>query len=157
MSDEPPKVTLPSGRRVEFEAPVGRSERMLVHSPSGAVELTIRFTAAGPVVELAAAALALHSEGPLLEGLARGLGGFHDRVLIAIRFDEIVNIDACVESLARLSQAIRYPGLKIFVIDSRTEPRLPALELARERLIIDQFAPRTRDMAGALRRVIEHD
>ncbi|MFV8753833.1 tetratricopeptide repeat protein [Nannocystaceae bacterium ST9] len=93
----------------------------------------------------------------LLEGLARGLGGFHDRVLIAIRFDEIVAIDACVESLARLSQAIRYPGLKIFVLDSRIEPRLPALELQRARLILDDFSPRTRDMGGALRKVIEHD
>lgn len=58
-------MTLPSGRRVEFEAPEGRSERMLVRSPAGSLELTIRFTAAGPVVELSAAALSLHSEGPL--------------------------------------------------------------------------------------------
>jgi tetratricopeptide (TPR) repeat protein len=93
----------------------------------------------------------------LLEGLARGLGCFHDRVLIAIRFDEIAKIDACVESLARLSAAIRYPGLKLFVIDSRLEPRLPTLELTRERLILDDFAPRTRDMGGALRHVFEHD
>lgn len=93
----------------------------------------------------------------LLEGLARGLGGFHDRVLVAIRFDEIAAIDACVESLARLTQAIRYPGLKLFVLDSRTDPRLPALELQRDRLVLDDFAPRTRDMGGALRKVIAHD
>jgi uncharacterized protein (DUF2345 family) len=65
MLDEPGRVTLPSGRRVEFEAPAGRSERMLVYNPTGTVELTIRFTAAGPVIELSAAALALHTEGSL--------------------------------------------------------------------------------------------
>ncbi|MFV8753834.1 hypothetical protein ACNOYE_25090 [Nannocystaceae bacterium ST9] len=65
MSDEPTTLTLPSGRRIEFDTPRDRSERMLVRNPEGTLELTIRFTTAGPVVELSAAALSLYSEGPL--------------------------------------------------------------------------------------------
>ncbi len=93
----------------------------------------------------------------LLEGLARGLAGWHNRTLIAIRFDEIAKVDACVEMLARISQAIASPNLKLVVLDSRPTPRLPPLELQRDRLIIDSFEPRVRDMGGALQKVIEHD
>ncbi len=65
MPEPTQALTLPSGRLVEVEAPSGRSERMIVRSPEGTIELTIRFTAAGPVLELSAAALSLRTEGPL--------------------------------------------------------------------------------------------
>ena len=56
-------VDLPSGREVTVEG--GASDRITVRNPQGLVELSIRFTAEGPVLSFAAAAIDLKSEGAI--------------------------------------------------------------------------------------------
>jgi uncharacterized protein (DUF2345 family) len=56
-------VDLPSGRAVTVEG--GASDRITVRNPQGLVELSIRFTAEGPVLSFAAAAIDLTSEGEI--------------------------------------------------------------------------------------------
>lgn len=56
-------VDLPSGRAVTVEG--GAADRITVRNPQGLVELSIRFTAEGPVLSFAAAAIDLKSEGAI--------------------------------------------------------------------------------------------
>ncbi len=53
-------IQLPSGRRLEIET--DDRERLWVRAPDGRVELHVRLTAAGPVLEMEAAALTLRSD-----------------------------------------------------------------------------------------------
>jgi hypothetical protein len=56
-----PTVSFASGRSVTLED--GASERLVVRSAEGAVELAVRFTPEGPVLSFSAAALDLRSSG----------------------------------------------------------------------------------------------
>ena len=56
-------VDLPSGRTLTVES--GASDRITVRSPQGIVELAIRFTAEGPVLSFAAAAIEVTSKGEI--------------------------------------------------------------------------------------------
>ncbi len=56
------KIILKSGRRVHFFG--GEDEELLVvHNPQGEIELAVRFTAAGPVLNFSAAAFNLQTPG----------------------------------------------------------------------------------------------
>lgn len=66
LAELPPRsttVALPSGRAVTVES--GAGERLYVRGPAGEVELSIRFTAQGPVLNFSAAAIDLKSEGAI--------------------------------------------------------------------------------------------
>jgi hypothetical protein len=59
----PRSAQFASGRSVTMED--GAPERLVVRSPSGLVELSIRFTPGGPVLSFASAALDLEASGAL--------------------------------------------------------------------------------------------
>jgi len=63
FSAAPRSASFASGRAVTLEE--GGGERLVVRSPSGVVELTIRFTPEGPVLSFASAALELSTPGAL--------------------------------------------------------------------------------------------
>jgi len=56
------EVRLDSGRRARFGGD-GETETLMITSPEGKVELSVRFTEDGPVLEFEAAGIRLHSGG----------------------------------------------------------------------------------------------
>ncbi len=58
----PARLRLPSGRRAEFDRD-GKDDLLTVSAADGRVELTVRFTEAGPVLSFEAAGLRLRSAG----------------------------------------------------------------------------------------------
>jgi len=58
------KITMKSGRQVQASDSADE-ELLVIHNPQGEVELTVRFTEAGPVLNFSAAAVNLQTPGEL--------------------------------------------------------------------------------------------
>ena len=91
-----------------------------------------------------------------LESIARGIAGWHETVVLAMRFDAL-DVRAATLSLQRLGGYLTYPGVKLVVFDDRQNPRLPPLRSVRTRYTADAYQPAQSDPEGRLTRFLASD
>ncbi|HET6582737.1 MAG TPA: hypothetical protein VFG69_04805, partial [Nannocystaceae bacterium] len=88
-----------------------------------------------------------------LECIARGLGNWHETVVLAVRF-ETIDPERAVPSLSRLAGHLVGRGMKLVLFDDRKAPRLSAIRGLRTRLAMAPFHAREGDGQGRLARFL---
>jgi hypothetical protein len=132
-------MVFPSGRRVELQTTQG--EALRVTSTTGQVELTIRFTDAGPVLSFASAGLDLQSVGPMTidcESLAirsRGDVTMEAASALSFRAEGPASLDASEVDLKAREGELRgkcagemWLNAKVLQLNCEREPAVPVRE-----------------------------